>query len=104
MQLFHSLKLWQLVTLLAMAEDYAPEMAEDGVQECRLRSARALLTRLIDDARDDGVTSALTNQGTRRVYLVPPKTYDVDRRNEALVQALERQEPELYARLLAELH
>lgn len=86
-----------------MAEDYAPEKAADGVQECRLRFARALLTRLIDDARDDGVTSALTDRGTRRIYLVPPKTYDVDRRNEALAAALERQEPELYARLLAEV-
>lgn len=93
----------QLVTLLAMAQDYAPETAQDGVQECRLRFARALLTRLIDDARDDGVTSALTDRGTRRVYLVPPRTYDTDRRNEALVAALEQADPSLYSRLLAEV-
>jgi hypothetical protein len=86
-----------------MSDDYSPEMKPDGIQECRLRHARALLTHLIDDALIDGVTSALTDRGRRRVYLIPPKTYDADRRNQALVEALQKAEPELYARLLAEV-
>ncbi|KOV78393.1 MULTISPECIES: type II toxin-antitoxin system Phd/YefM family antitoxin [Streptomyces] len=84
-----------------MADDYSPTTAEDGVQEAPLRKARAWLTRLIDDALIDGKTSALTDRGRRRVYLVPPKTYEADRRNEALVEALQQAEPKLYEQLAA---
>ncbi|MFB6961870.1 hypothetical protein ACFCYB_34030 [Streptomyces sp. NPDC056309] len=84
-----------------MADDYSPETAEDGVLEAPLRKARAWLTRLIDDALIDGKTSALTDRGRRRVYLVPPRAYEADRRNEALVAALQKAEPELYERLTA---
>ncbi|MER5699645.1 hypothetical protein ACWDBO_37360 [Streptomyces mirabilis] len=87
-----------------MADEYNPVLAEDGVQEAPLRQARAWLTRLIDDALIDDKTSALTDRGRRRVYLVPPRTYETDRRNEALVAALEREEPEVYARLVAALN
>lgn len=86
-----------------MADEYKPVLAEDGVQEAPLRQARGWLTRLIDDALIDDKTSALTDRGRRRVYLVPPRGYDNDRRNEALVAALEREEPEVYARLVAAL-
>jgi hypothetical protein len=86
-----------------MADEYNPQPAEDGVQEAPLRQARAWLTRLIDDALIDGKTSALTDRGRRRVYLVPPRTFGEDRRNQALAEALQKAEPELYARLLTEI-
>lgn len=50
--------------------------AADGVQEAALTRARGLLTRLIDDALLQGVISALTARGRRRIYLVPPAFYE----------------------------
>lgn len=60
---------------LAMA-DQEPEIAADGVQEVPLTIARPLLTRLIEQVREDGLVSALTVRGRRRVYLVTPEFYD----------------------------
>lgn len=68
---------------LAMATDQEPKIAEDGVQEVPLTIARRLLTRLIEQVREDGLVSALTVRGRRRAYLVTPDFYDrveLDRR------------------------
>jgi hypothetical protein len=61
---------------LAMAADLEPLIAEDGVQEVPLTVARPLLSRLIEQAREDGLVSALTVRGRRRVYLVTPDFYE----------------------------
>jgi hypothetical protein len=61
---------------LAMSPDQEPEIASDGVQEVPLTLARPLLTRLIEQAREDGVASALTVRGRRRAYLVTPDFYE----------------------------
>lgn len=61
---------------LAMADDLEPLIAEDGVQEVPLTIARPLLTRLIEQVREDGLVSALTVRGRRRAYLVTPDFYD----------------------------
>lgn len=57
---------------LAMATDQEPQIAEDGVQEVPLTIARRLLTRLIEQVREDGLVSAFTVRGRRRAYLVTP--------------------------------
>lgn len=61
---------------LAMAADQEPKIAEDGVQEVPLTIARPLLTRLIEQAREDGLASALTVRGRRRAYVVTPDFYE----------------------------
>jgi hypothetical protein len=61
---------------LSMATDLKPTIAADGVQEVPLTIARALLTRLIEQVREDGLISALTVRGRRRAYLVTPDFYD----------------------------
>lgn len=61
---------------LAMASDLEPRIAEDGVQEVPLTKARALLTRVIEQAREDGLLSALTVRGRRRAYVVTPDFYE----------------------------
>lgn len=67
---------------LAMAADLEPRIADDGVQEVPLTVARALLTRVIEQAREDGLVSALTVRGRRRAYVVTPDFYE--RAQEAL--------------------
>jgi prevent-host-death family protein len=61
-----------------MVTTTAPEIrtAADGVQEVPLTRARAALTTLIEQAREDGVVSALTVRGRRRVVLVTPDWYE----------------------------
>jgi hypothetical protein len=63
---------------LAMATTTSPEIrtAPDGVQEVPLTLARAVLSRLIEQAREGGVVSALTVRGRRRVLLVTPEWYE----------------------------
>lgn len=63
-------------TLAMATADVEPEIAEDGVQEVPLTIARPLLTRLIEQVREDGLVSALTVRGRRRAYLVTPDFYD----------------------------
>ncbi|MGW2089629.1 hypothetical protein [Streptomyces sp. NPDC001880] len=59
-----------------MAADQEPQIADDGVQDVPLTVARPLLTRLIEQAREDGLDSALTVRGRRRAYLVTPDFYE----------------------------
>jgi hypothetical protein len=59
-----------------MAADQEPTIADDGVQEVPLTIARPLLTRLIEQVREDGLVSALTIRGRRRAYLVTPDFYE----------------------------
>lgn len=61
---------------LTMATDQKPQIADDGVQEVPLTIARRLLTRLIEQVREDDLVSALTVRGRRRAYLVTPEFYE----------------------------
>ena len=63
-------------TLAMATTDQEPKIAEDGVQEVPLTVARPLLTRLIEQVREEGLVSALTVRGRRRAYLVTPDFYD----------------------------
>ncbi|MBI0301042.1 hypothetical protein JBE04_43025 [Streptomyces sp. PRKS01-29] len=72
-----------------MATDQEPEIAEDGVQEVPLTIARPLLTRLIEQAREDDLVSALTVRGRRRAYLVTPEFHDQAVKDRAFVKRLE---------------
>ncbi|MDL4812740.1 GIY-YIG nuclease family protein [Actinomadura opuntiae] len=54
----------------------APVIADDGVQDVPATIARPLLTRLIEQTREDDLVSALTVRGRRRVYLVTPDFYE----------------------------
>lgn len=65
---------------LTMSTEPQPTTAPDGVQEVPLTSARRLLSRLIEDARERGVVSALTVRGRRRICLVTPEFYEQARR------------------------
>jgi hypothetical protein len=85
--------------LVMATTDQEPEIAEDGVQEVPLTIARPLLTRLIEQVREEGLVSALTIRGRRRAYLVTPDAYDQAAKDRALARALQDADPELYARL-----
>lgn len=56
-------------------EEPAARMADDGVQDVPATIARPLLSKLIRQAREDGVVSALTVHGRRRAYLITPAQY-----------------------------
>ncbi|MFC7220773.1 hypothetical protein ACFQLX_21815 [Streptomyces polyrhachis] len=58
-----------------MTADPRIRTAADGVQEVALTDARAVLSRLIEDAREGGRVSALTVRGRRRICLVTPEFY-----------------------------
>ncbi|MFJ4637531.1 type II toxin-antitoxin system prevent-host-death family antitoxin [Streptomyces hygroscopicus] len=70
-----------------MASDLEPRIAEDGVQEVPLTKARALLTRVIEQAREDDLVSTFTVRGRRRAYLVAPKIYERAQADRALAVA-----------------
>ncbi|MEV5944672.1 hypothetical protein [Streptomyces sp. NPDC051994] len=70
-----------------MASDLEPRIAEDGVQEVPLTRARALLTRLIEQVREDGLVSALTVRGRRRAYLVTPTYFQTAQSDHRMVEA-----------------
>jgi PHD/YefM family antitoxin component YafN of YafNO toxin-antitoxin module len=73
-----------------MAADQEPTIADDGVQEVPLTIARPLLTRLIEQVREDGLVSALTIRGRRRAYLVTPDFYERAQRADHTAKALLR--------------
>ena len=72
---------------LDMASDLEPRIAEDGIQDVPLTRARALLTRLIEQVREDGLVSALTVRGRRRAYLVTPDAFDAAQSDRRMVRA-----------------
>lgn len=72
---------------LDMASDLEPRIAEDGIQDVPLTRARALLTRLIEQVREDGLVSALTVRGRRRAYLVTPTFFETAKSDRRMVQA-----------------
>lgn len=74
---------------LDMASELEPHIAEDGIQNVPLTRARALLTRLIEQAREDGLVSAFTVRGRRRAYLVTPAAFHQARSDRRLVRAFE---------------
>lgn len=74
---------------LDMASDLEPHVAHDGIQEVPLTKARALLTRLIEQVREDGLVSALTVRGRRRAYLVTPDAFQQAQADRRLVRAFE---------------
>ena len=72
---------------LDMATDLEPRIAEDGIQDVPLTRARALLTRLIEQVREDGLVSALTVRGRRRAYLVTPSAFETALSDRRMVRA-----------------
>lgn len=63
-------------TFAMTTPDPEPSIADDGIQEVPMTIARPLLTRLIEQAREDGLFSALTERGRRRAYIVTPAFYE----------------------------
>lgn len=61
---------------LAMAASEGIEIAEDGVAEVSMTSARAQLTRFIREVRWGNRVGAFTERGTRVAVVVPPDFYD----------------------------
>lgn len=60
---------------LAMAADQGIRIADDGVAEVSMTSARANLTQLLRDVRYGKRTGAFTERGDRSAYVVPPEDY-----------------------------
>lgn len=90
---------------LDMASDLEPRIAEDGIQDVPLTRARALLTRLIEQVREDGLVSALTVRGRRRAYLVTPDAFEAAQSDRRMVRAFhaaagEKPQPEATAEFL----
>ncbi|WP_367138957.1 MULTISPECIES: hypothetical protein [Streptomyces] len=73
-----------------MTTEPGPQIAEDGIQEVPLTVARALLTRVIEQAREDDLVSALTVRGRRRAYLVTPAFYEQAIEDRARLESLEK--------------
>jgi hypothetical protein len=88
---------------LAMATDQEPQIAADGVQEVPLTKARPLLTRLIEQALEDGLESALTVRGRRRIYLVTPGVRERASREHEAIERFRSQQPDLYAEFFGDL-
>lgn len=93
---------------LDMASDLEPRIAEDGIQEVPLTRARALLTRLIEQVREDGLVSALTVRGRRRAYLVTPTQFETAQSDRRMVRAYhaaasERPQPETFQAFMESL-
>lgn len=61
---------------LTMTPNQEPQVAADGVQEVPLTIARPLLTRLLEQLREDGLVTALTIRNRRRAVLVTPEFYE----------------------------
>ena len=61
---------------LAMAAEQEVRIAEDGVREVPMTKARAMLTRVIRDTREDVIVSAFTERGERKAYVVTPEWYE----------------------------
>ncbi|MEU1373025.1 hypothetical protein ABZ442_05085 [Streptomyces triculaminicus] len=81
-----------------MTTEPAPKIADDGIQDVPLTVARALLTRLIEQVREDDLVSALTVRGRRRAYLVTPDFYERAIEDGGLLEGLRRYLDELAAR------
>lgn len=75
---------------LAMATDQEPKIADDGVQDVPLTKARPLLTRLMEQALEEKLVSALTVRGRRRIYLVTPDFYERALEDRARLESLEK--------------
>jgi prevent-host-death family protein len=93
---------------LDMASDLEPRIAEDGIQDVPLTRARALLTRLIEQVREDGLVSALTVRGRRRAYLVTPAQYETAQSDRRMVEAFhfvagQRPQPETTQQFLEQM-
>ncbi len=93
---------------LDMASELEPRIAEDGIQDVPLTRARALLTRLIEQVREDGLVSALTVRGRRRAYLVTPDAFEAAQSDRRMVEAFrfvagERPQPETTEEFLAQM-
>ena len=80
---------------LAMAADQGIRVADDGVAEVSMTSARANLTQLLRDVRYGGRPAAFTERGERSAYVVPPDFYEQAIRDRAIIDELHRrtQEP-----------
>lgn len=72
--------LFYTLAMTAEPNPTEPQIAADGVQEVPLTKARPLLTRLIEDARERNLVSALTVRGRRRIVLVTPEWYEEARK------------------------
>ena len=74
---------------LAMAADQGISIADDGVAEVSMTSARANLTQLLRDVRYGKRPAAFTERGERSAYVVPPEFYEQAAADRRKVRALE---------------
>ena len=75
---------------LAMAAEQGISIAEDGVAEVSMTSARANLTQLLRDVRYGKRPGAFTERGERSAYVVPPDFYEQAVRDRAIIDELHR--------------
>lgn len=82
-----------------------PQPIETGCREVRfvrLTDARPRLSDIVDDARDHGVATALTQHGKPRAVIVPVSFCEDAEQAAAVIEWLREREPELLARLEAD--
>lgn len=75
---------------LAMAADQGIRIADDGVAEVSMTSARANLTQLLRDVRYGKRSAAFTERGERSAYVVPPDFYEQAVRDRMVLEFLRR--------------
>ncbi|MFD6490333.1 type II toxin-antitoxin system Phd/YefM family antitoxin [Streptomyces sp. NPDC060188] len=71
-----------------MAADQGIQIADDGVAEVSMTSARANLTQLLRDVRYGKRSAAFTERGARSAYVVPPEFYEEAQRNREVLDRL----------------
>lgn len=79
---------------LAMAADQGIRVADDGVAEVSMTSARANLTQLLRDVRYGKRSAAFTERGERSAYVVPPDFYEQAARDREMLEYLRRRAEE----------
>jgi prevent-host-death family protein len=77
-----------------MAADQGIRVADDGVAEVSMTSARANLTQLLRDVRYGKRPGAFTERGERSAYVVPPDFYDQALRDRAVLELLRKRAEE----------
>ncbi|MGW0904952.1 type II toxin-antitoxin system Phd/YefM family antitoxin [Streptomyces sp. NPDC002853] len=71
-----------------MAADQGIQIADDGVAEVSMTSARANLTQLLREVRYGKRTAAFTERSQRSAYVVPPDFYERAQRDREVLERL----------------
>ena len=85
--------------MLAMGE----KVGRTDVNPVPMTEVRPRLTEIVDNARDHGIATALTEYGRPRAFVVSVPFFERAERDAALVQRLGERDPDLLAELSGDI-